>query len=105
MTPLEITLWIVAGIVITEIFYIIICNLDKKEKKEDKFGWGFIKFLSISSSLIIIGINLIFLGIDGEEGIVIHYERLLYELGIILSLVIFFGGNYLLYKLINKKRK
>lgn len=107
MTSLEIILWIVAGLLMSEVLYICWTRYCKKHKDDKEYISSFIFggehwiCRKICSLLIIVVFIFLQLGIVSNFGDLtgIHYENLLYEIIIIGLLIIFFLGN----KLINTK--
>lgn len=96
MQTLEIILWLVVGLIISEVIFILLTKLMKK----DKYNWGD-SFISRKAKSLIVGYLFLFVQYlivfdvrDNGE-----YIRLLWEIGIIGFLVLFFYIN----KKINNK--
>ena len=112
---LELILWILAGIVVSEIIFIFwyknVCK--RKEDLDDillfsKEEWFYVKIMSflIGSLFIFIQYTLVFCGIINKvEGAIPHYEYLLYELGILLIIGAFFCINKLIANKIESQNK
>ncbi|MCK9429527.1 MAG: hypothetical protein M0R17_05945 [Candidatus Omnitrophica bacterium] len=101
----EIICWIVAGIILSEVVFIIWTKKDK----DNEVNWVGRKIISLLGTflfmLIQIGIGCGFKGNIVDSFNFINYVNYLYELLIILSIGILFGINYLIQKKINGKTK
>ena|SRR3972149_2004747 len=85
-------IWIVIGIIITEVYFII------QRRKSTRKDWVGDKFLSIAFSLWTTGFIFIIL-----EIVSVYIREAIISLLVILGIALFFFLNYLLEKLILKK--
>lgn len=107
---LELILWIVAGIILSEGLYILGFTKFKKELEIELENWKGMKILSFIVAFIFLGFQYIILSTHrGVEQILslgeISYIRILYEVLIISGIVLFFYGNKKLAEHLCKKGK
>lgn len=82
---LELILWIVAGVVLSEVVYVIFLKADTLGE-----DWFIVKMFSFFSGAMIVGFEFFIVHrIEGET----HYEYLLYELGFIGVIALFLYAN------------
>ena len=100
---LELILWLVAWVVLSEVVFIISYS---KYGKDSPNSWVFFKFMSFFfvGSFILIQAAIVFTGGFGET-LISHYIYLVYEAIIIAVIVGLCFGNSLIVKKIDKCRK
>lgn len=102
---LELILWLVAGLIISEIIFII--GYKAKCIDDDESGeapnWIFYKIISLIIGGFIVGFHALFFLVHPEGENPIGYIGFLYEGIIILIITILFGANKLIAEYIDKK--
>jgi len=102
-------LWIVAFFIVWEGIYIF---LVRRDKEDENYDWGIHKFYSCGLTILIFMIQIFVVGNYGSADygysmnmFPFHYERLIWEFGILLGLFVFFKINKKIYNFINKEKK
>ena len=101
---LEIILWIVGWVVLSEVAFIFSYSM----KGEDSlYGWGSFKAYSFFGVGVFMMFQflIVFWCMEGDCEMISHYIRLLYEAIIITVIAGFFYGNSLISKKIDNSRK
>jgi hypothetical protein len=106
---IEIILWIVAGLVIEEVFYVIWYYRNNRNKEHDwvsKKEWWEIKIGSIMITMMFMMSQVVILGIPFPEngGLIFHYINLLYEFLVVGTVALLFYLNKRLADFIDKKQ-
>jgi len=99
---LELILWIVAGVIISEILFVIALrtNFMLKPKKRTRFDWIGEKVGCLLMGSLFMGLQYGITLIDTGD---VRYINLLYEFLIIGGICFFFWINYLIQKKIGKR--
>lgn len=102
---LEVWLWIIAGVIISEIIFIVWHRHNCKNKNVNSYDWIFTKLISffIGGFFIFIQAFIVLHGFDTQiENPVAHYEYLIYELIILGAITLLFLINKQIAKCLNK---
>lgn len=101
---LEIILWIVAWVVLSEVAFIFSYSTFGEDSDISWVGFKFISFLLVGVFMMF-QFLIVFWGMEGDCEMISHYIRLLYEAIIITVIAGFFYGNSLISKKIDNSRK